>query len=128
MSDQKTKDRDHLKTTESVKLIWKDSPPGFKDVMYAEASGYCCTTLYWIFPERGGFVVEGRWAMQRTPILDGKVFATVDEAKAAGDKAFDWFRMTKPWSVICDDDALIDNKLERHHEPGCPYANYDTAT
>jgi hypothetical protein len=109
-------------------LIWKDSPPGFEDVMYAEASGYCCTALYWIIPEGGGFVVVGRWAMQRTPILDGKVFATVGEAKAAGDKAFDWFEMTKPWSVICDHDAWIEHKLKRHHERGCRYANNDTAT
>jgi len=109
-------------------LIWKDSPPGFGDVMYAESSGYCCTALYWIFPEGGGFVVEGRCAMQRTPIIDGKVFATLDEAKAAANQAFAEFRMTKPWSVICNDDALIDHKLERHHEPGCRYANNDIAT
>jgi len=109
-------------------LIWKESPPGFRDVMCAEASGYCCITLYWIFPEGGGFVVEGRWAMQRTPILDGKVFPTLDEAKAAGVKAFEWFEMTKDWSIICDDDAWIDNKLKRHHKPGCQYANGDAAT
>jgi hypothetical protein len=109
-------------------LIWNDSPPGFDDVMYAEPSGYCCTPLYWIFSRGDGFVVEGRWAMQHTPIIDGKVFATLDDAKAAGNRAFAQFEMTKFWSVICDDDAWIDNKLKRRHEPGCRYANNDTAT
>jgi hypothetical protein len=116
------------KPTEKVMLIWKDSPPGFEHVMYAEASGYCCTTLYWIIPKPGGFVVVGRWAIQHAPIIDGKVFATLDEAKAAGNKAFAQFRMTKFWSITCDDDAVIDNKRERHHELGCRYANNDTAT
>lgn len=106
-------------TEKETRLIWKDLPSGFSDVMYAEAAYYCCTVLYWIFPESGGF---GRWAMQRTPILDGKVFATLDEAKAAGDKAFHWFETTKPWSVICDEDAWTDSKLKRHYEPGCKYA------
>jgi hypothetical protein len=49
-------------------LVWNDSPPGFDDVVYAEPSGYCCTPLYWIFSQGGGFVVGGRWAMQHTPI------------------------------------------------------------
>ena len=98
-------------------LIWNDSPSGFEDVMYAEASGYCCTTLYWIIPKFGCFVV-GRWAIQHTPIIDGKVFATLDEAKAAGNEAFAQFRMTKFWSITCEDDAVIDHKRERHHEPG----------
>jgi hypothetical protein len=109
-------------------LIWKDSPPGFEDVVYAEASGYCCTTLYWIIPKPGGFVVVGRWAKRPTPIIDGKVFATLDEAKAAGNKAYAEFQMAKFWSIILEDDAVIDNKLKRHHEPGCRYANNDTAT
>ena len=110
-------------------LIWKDSPPGFEDVVYAEASGYCCTTLYWIIPKPGGFVVVGRWAIQHTPHYRRQASSpTLDEAKAAGDKAFAQFRMTKFWSITCEDDAVIDNKRERHHEPGCRYANNDTAT
>jgi hypothetical protein len=114
--------RDIIMTEEMTGLIWKESPPGFAGVMYAEASYYCCTPLYHIIPDNGGFIVIGRWAMQHTPIIDGKVFKTLDEAKAAAGLAFDRFELSKPWSVLCDYDAYICDKLRRHHEPGCEYA------
>lgn len=102
-------------------LTWRDGTDdnGKPIALGEDAVGMCCLSLYAVGKASGGFWVKARYAYRDDPIRRDEVFATIEDAQAAAEAAYDRLLMTKFWDVLLCHDCVIANKLERKHRPEC---------
>jgi hypothetical protein len=99
-------------------------PDKYQDTTWlvGEDPNMCCRGWYFIGEVNGEFHLVAHYACPGDPVRDDPVFATLADAKAAAEAAYDRLIDTKFYDVITAPEHYIINQLERAHRPGCPLA------